>query len=120
MGEYQIVEKRLPDQRKSVYGPYDIRKKRLGKEFWIDIALQWLIRLIANLLPVGDWSFSELLSGAVSPDGFAELVIPFPAFGTNEEYTTSPRNTASRAIHIPQSTDERIRTIMLSTQGART
>ena len=57
--EYQIVEKRLPDQRKSLYGPYIIRKKRLGKEFWIDIALQWLIRLIASLLPVGDWSFSE-------------------------------------------------------------
>ena len=57
--EYQIVEKRLPGQRKSVYGPYNIRKKRLGKEFWIDIALQWLIRLIASLLPVGDWSFSE-------------------------------------------------------------
>lgn len=57
--EYQIVEKRLPGQRKSVYGSYDIRKKRLGKEFWIDIALQWLIRLIASLLPVGDWSFSE-------------------------------------------------------------
>lgn len=57
--EYQIVEKRLPGQRKCVYGPYDIRKKRLGKEFWIDIALQWLVRLIASLLPVGDWSFSE-------------------------------------------------------------
>lgn len=57
--EYQIVEKRLPGQRKSVYGPYDIRKKRLGKEFWIDIALQWLIRLVASLLPVKDWSFSE-------------------------------------------------------------
>ena len=57
--EYQIVEKRLPGQRKSVYSPYDIRKKRLGKDFWIDIALQWLIRLIASLLPVGDWSFSE-------------------------------------------------------------
>ena len=57
--EYQIVEKRLPGQRKSVYGPYIIRKKRLGKEFWIDTALQWLIRLIASLLPVGDWSFSE-------------------------------------------------------------
>ncbi len=57
--EYQIVEKRLPGQRKSIYGPYIIRKKRLRKEFWIDIALQWLIRLIASLLPVGDWSFSE-------------------------------------------------------------
>ena len=58
-GRDQIVEKRLPGQRKSVYGPYDIRKKRLGKEFWIDIALQWLIRLVASLLPVEDWSFSE-------------------------------------------------------------
>ena len=57
--EYQIVEQRLPGQRKSVYGPYIIRKKRLGKEFWIDIALQWLIRLIVSLLSVGDWSFSE-------------------------------------------------------------
>ena len=57
--EYQIIEKRLSGQRKSVYGPYDIRKKRLGKEFWIDIAMQWLVRLIASLLPVGDWSFSE-------------------------------------------------------------
>lgn len=57
--EYQIVEKRLPGQRKSVYGQYIIRKKKLGKEFWIEIALQWLIRLIAGLLPVGDWSFSE-------------------------------------------------------------
>ncbi len=38
-GEYQIVDKRLPGQRKSVYGPYIIRKKRLVKEFWIDIAL---------------------------------------------------------------------------------
>ena len=57
--EYQIVEKRPPGQRKSVYGPYDIRKKRLGKEFWIDIALQWLIRLVASLLPVRDWSTSE-------------------------------------------------------------
>jgi hypothetical protein len=57
--EYQIVGKRLPGQRKNVYGPYVIRKKRLGKDFWIDIALQWLIRLIVSLLPVGDWSFSE-------------------------------------------------------------
>ena len=52
--EYQIVEKRLPGQRKSIYGPYIIRRKRLGKEFWIDIALQWLIGLIASLLPVGE------------------------------------------------------------------
>ncbi len=57
--EYQILEKRLPGQHKSVCGPYIIRKKRLGKEFWIDIALQWIIRLIANLLTVGDRSFSE-------------------------------------------------------------
>ena len=57
--EYQIIEKRLPGQHKSAYGLYNIRKKRLGKEFWIDIALQWLIRLIVSLLPVGDWSFSE-------------------------------------------------------------
>ena len=54
--EYHIVEKRLPGRRKSVYEPYIVRKKRTGKDFWIDITLQWLIRLIANLLPVNIWS----------------------------------------------------------------
>lgn len=54
--EYQIIEKRIPGQRKSTYGLYNIGKKRLGKEFWIDIALQWLIRLIASLLPVNIWN----------------------------------------------------------------
>ena len=29
--EYQIVEKRLPGQRKSVYGPYIIRRRDWGR-----------------------------------------------------------------------------------------
>lgn len=57
--EYQIIEKRLPGQHKSAYDPYIIRKKRLGRDYLLEIMLQWLIRLIASLLPVGDWSFSE-------------------------------------------------------------
>lgn len=57
--EYHIVEKRFPDQRKNVCNTYVIKKKKLGKEFWIDIALQCLVRLIASLLPIGDWCSSE-------------------------------------------------------------
>ena len=57
--EYHIVEKRLPGQHKSAYDPYIIRKKRQGRDYLVEIMLQWLIRLIASLLPVGDWSFSE-------------------------------------------------------------
>ena len=57
--EYQIVEKRLSGQHKSAYDPYIIRKKRLGRDYLVEIMLQWLIRLIASLLPVGDWNLSE-------------------------------------------------------------
>lgn len=54
--EYQIVEKRLPGQHKSAYDPYIIRKKRQGRDYLVEIMLQWLIRLIASLLPVNIWN----------------------------------------------------------------
>lgn len=57
--EYHIVEKRLPGRRKSVYDTYVVRQNRTGRDYLVEIMLQWLIRLIASLLPVGDWSFSE-------------------------------------------------------------
>jgi hypothetical protein len=57
--EYHIVEKRLPGRHKSAYDPYIIRKKRQGRDYLVEIMLQWLIRMIASLLPLGDWSFSE-------------------------------------------------------------
>ena len=53
--KYQIDEKRLPGQHKSAYDPYIIRKKRLGRDCMVEIMLQWLIRLVASMLPVGDW-----------------------------------------------------------------
>ena len=53
--EYHIVEKRLPGQRKSVFDTYVVRQKRTGRDYLVEIMLQWLIRLIASLLPVGDW-----------------------------------------------------------------
>lgn len=57
--EYHIVEKRLPGRRKSVYDTYVVRQKRTGRDYLVEIMLQWLIRLIASLLPVGDWNLSE-------------------------------------------------------------
>jgi hypothetical protein len=57
--EYHFVEKRPPGRRKGVYSTYVVQRKRMGKDFWIDIALQWLVRLIASLLPIGDWCSSE-------------------------------------------------------------
>lgn len=54
--EYHIVEKRFPGRHKSAYDPYIIRKKRLGRDCMVEIMLQWLIRLIASLLPVNIWS----------------------------------------------------------------
>ena len=57
--EYHIVEKRLPGRRNSVYDTYVVRQKRTGRDYLVEIMLQWLIRLIASLLPVGEWSFSE-------------------------------------------------------------
>ena len=57
--EYHIVEKRLPGRRKSVYDTYVVRQKRTGRDYLAEILLQWLIRLIASLLPVGDWDLSE-------------------------------------------------------------
>ena len=57
--EYHIVEKRLPGRRKSVYGTYVVRQKRTGRDYLVEIMLQWLIRLIASLLPVGDWNLPE-------------------------------------------------------------
>ena len=54
-----FVEKRLPGQRKSISNTYIEKKKRLGKDFWIDIALQWLVRLKASLLPIGDCCSSK-------------------------------------------------------------
>ena len=57
--EYHIVEKRLPGRRKSVYDTYIVRQKRTGRDYLVEIMLQWLIRLIASLLPVGDWNLPE-------------------------------------------------------------
>ena len=57
--ECHIIEKRLPGRRKSVYDTYVVRQKRTGRDCLVEIMLQWLIRLIASLLPVGDWSFWE-------------------------------------------------------------
>lgn len=53
--EYHIIEKRLPERHKSVYDTYVVRQKRTGRDYLVEIMLQWLIRLIASLLPVGDW-----------------------------------------------------------------
>ncbi len=52
--EYHIVEKQLPGRRKSVYDTYVVRQKRTGRDYLVEIMLQWLIRLIASLLSVGD------------------------------------------------------------------
>ena len=57
--EYHIVEKRLPGRRKSIYDTFVVKKKRTGRDYLVEIMLQWLIRLIASLLPVGDWNLSE-------------------------------------------------------------
>ena len=54
--EYHVVEKRLPGRRKSVYDTYIVRQKRTGRDYLIEIMLQWLIRLIVNLLPVNIWN----------------------------------------------------------------
>ncbi len=54
--EYHIVEKRLPGRRKSVYDTYVVRQKRTGRDYLVEIMLQWLIRLIASLLPVNIWN----------------------------------------------------------------
>ena len=54
--EYQIVEKRLPGQHKSVYDTYVVRQKRTGRDYLVEIMQQWLIRLIASLLPVNIWN----------------------------------------------------------------
>ena len=54
--EYHIVEKRLPGRRKSVYDTYVVRQKRTGRDYLVEIMLQWLIRLIANLIPVNIWN----------------------------------------------------------------
>ena len=53
--EYHVIEKQLPGLRKPLCSTYIIKKKRKGKELFLDIALQWLVRLVVNLLPVGDW-----------------------------------------------------------------
>ena len=39
--EYQIVEKRLPGQHKSVYDTFVIKRKRT--DFWVDIMVQLLV-----------------------------------------------------------------------------
>ena len=54
--EYHIVEKRLPGRRKSVFDTYVVRQKRTGRDYLVEIMLQWLIRLIASLLPVNIWN----------------------------------------------------------------
>ena len=54
--EYHIVEKRLPGRRKSVYDTYVVRQKRTGRDYLVEIMLQWLIRLISSLLPVNIWN----------------------------------------------------------------
>lgn len=52
--EYHIIEKRLPGRRKGVCDTYVVRQKRTGRDYLVEIMLQWLIRLVASLLPVGD------------------------------------------------------------------
>ena len=54
--EYHIVEKRLPGRHKSVYDTYVVRQKRTGRDYLVEIMLQWLIRLIAGMLPVNIWN----------------------------------------------------------------
>ena len=48
--EYYLVEK----QHKKLFSTD--KEKRTVKGFWIDILLMWLVRLVANLLPVNIWS----------------------------------------------------------------
>lgn len=54
--EYHIIEKRVPGRRKSVYDTFVVKKKRAGKDYLVEIMLQWLIRLIVSLLPVNIWN----------------------------------------------------------------
>ena len=53
--EYHIVEKRLPGRRKSVYSTFVVKNKKTGRDYLVDILLMWLVRLVASLLPVGEW-----------------------------------------------------------------
>jgi hypothetical protein len=52
--EYYLVERQKPDQQKRLFSTD--KDKRTVKGFWIDILLMWLVRLIANLIPVNIWS----------------------------------------------------------------
>ncbi len=52
--EYYLVEMQKPDQQKKLFSTD--KDKRTVKGFWIDILLMWLVRLIANLIPVNIWN----------------------------------------------------------------
>ena len=52
--KYYLVEKQKPDQQRKLFSTD--KEKRTVKGFWIDILLMWLVRLIANLIPVNIWS----------------------------------------------------------------
>ena len=41
---------------RTAYDTYVLRQKRTGRDYLVEIMLQWLIRLMAILLPVGDWN----------------------------------------------------------------
>ena len=51
--EYYLVEKQKPDQQRKLFSTD--KEKRTVKGFWIDILLMWLVRLIANLIPINIW-----------------------------------------------------------------
>ena len=48
--KYYLVEKQKPDQQRKLFSTD--KEKRTVKGFWIDILLMWLVRLIANLIPI--------------------------------------------------------------------
>ena len=52
--EYYLVEMQKPDQQKKLFSTD--KDKRTVKGFWIDILLMWLVRLIANLIPINIWN----------------------------------------------------------------
>ena len=54
--ECHVIEKRFPGRHKSIYETFVVRQKKTGRDYLVEIMLQWLIRLIASLLPVNIWN----------------------------------------------------------------
>ena len=52
--KYYLIEKQKLYQQKKLFSTDN--EKKTAKGFWNDILLLWLVRLIANLLPVNIWN----------------------------------------------------------------